>query len=83
MHIENGDMILGMHDLDHVLGDINHLGKHLQDAFFRDMPGSEAFLAVLDESGEMCMSGLETDRDQPIREQLSALGVRRIVIRLD
>ena len=83
MHIKNGDLILGTHDLDHVLGDINHLGKHLQGPYFSEMPGSEALLVVLDDSGELHMSGLETDWDQPIRQQLESLGVKRIVIRLD
>ena len=85
MHIENGDLIMGLHDLDHVLGDPAQLGAHLQTEYFADASGSDAFLEVLDQSGELWMGGIADDAtaDKPIRQQPAAMGVHRIVIRLD
>lgn len=85
MHIENGNLILGLHDLDHVLGDPAQLGVHLQTEYFEGASGSDAFLEVLDQSGELWMGGIADDAtaDMPIRQQLAALGVQRIVIRLE
>ena len=83
MHIQDGDLVMGMHDLDHVLGDLNHLGDHLKQPRFGGMPASDGFLEILDDSGELGMSGIDTDWNKPIREQLADLGVKRIVIRLD
>lgn len=85
MHIEEHDLILGLHDLDHVLGEPSDLGRHLQQSpAIREMCGSDAFLEVLDQSGELWMAGITPfEDDRPIREQLKAIGVQRIVIRLD
>ena len=84
MHLKDGDLILGMHDLDHVLGDPRHLGEHLQAECFRDTCGSDAFLEILDQSGDLWMAGItEFEDDRPIRQQLESVGCKRIVIRLD
>lgn len=84
MHLKDGDLILGMHDLDHVLGDPNELGQHLQSEFFKDDCGSDALLEILDQSGELFMAGItEPGDDRPIRQQLESIGCKRIVIRLD
>jgi len=86
MHLKDGDLILGMHDLDHVLGDPNELGQHLQSESFKDDCGSDAFLKILDQSGELWMAGIlpfkEKD-DRTIRQALEAIGCKRIVIRLE
>lgn len=84
MHLKDGDLILGMHDLDHVLGAPGDLGQHLQGDGFKDLCGSDALLEVLDQSGELWMAGITEFQDErPIRQQLEALGCKRIVIRLD
>lgn len=84
MHLKDGDLILGMHDLDHVLGDPNNLGIHLQNDEFQDLCGSDAILEILDQSGELWLAGItEFEDDRPIRQQLEAIGCKRIVIRLD
>ena len=85
MHIENGDLILGLHDLDHVLGDTREVGRTFVSYACRDIFASDAFLELLDDSGELWMNQCETDAvaHLPIKEKLTALGVQRIVIRLD
>ena len=85
MHIENGDLIMGLHDLDHVLGDTRMIGGQFVSLAARDIFASHAFLEILDDSGELWMNQCETDAvaHLPIKEKLTALGVKRIVIRLD
>ena len=85
MHIKDGDLILGMHDLDHVMGNIPELGLMLHSDFDEDASGSDAFLHILDASGEIYLNGIsnEVNQDMPIRAQLESIGVKRIVIRLD
>lgn len=85
MYFKDGDLILGLHDLDHVLGDPAALGEHLQTEYFKGGSGSDAFLEILDQSGELWMNGITdpSNEDQPIKRQLESIGVQRIVIRLD
>jgi hypothetical protein len=85
MHFKDGDLILGLHDLDHVLGDPTQLGEHLQTEYFKGGTGSDAFLEILDQSGELWMNGITdpSNEDMPIRQQLESIGVQRIVIRLE
>ena len=71
MHIENGDLILGLHDLDHILS-----GAAITDR--------DGFLEAFEKSGELWMAGLmESEVDGPILDKLAAIGARRNVIRLD
>lgn len=83
MQLKDGDLILGLHDLDHVLGDPHELGEHLQSDYFKDACGSHALLEVLDQSGELWMNGITRfEDDRPIFQQLEAIGCKRIVINL-
>jgi hypothetical protein len=85
MHFKDGDLILGLHDLDHVMGNPMELGHMLSTTYDDDACGSDAFLDILDQSGEIYLNGIsnETNQDMPIRAQLESIGVKRIVIRLD
>ena len=83
MRLVDGDLVLGMHDLDHIIGDPNELGQHLQSDSFRDECGGDAFLKVLDQSGELWMAGITRFEDErPIKQQLASVGCKRIVIEL-
>lgn len=79
MYIKEGALVLGLHDLDHVIGAQTEGPASKSN----HEPGSDWFLRALDESGELFLSGLiEIDDERSIKHQLQSLGVERIVIEL-
>ena len=67
------------------MGNPMELGHMLNTTYDEDACGSDAFLDILDNSGELYLNGISdpSNDTMPIKQMLEAIGVRRIVIRLD